>query len=332
LCRRCLHCHAAANFIDTPPLPSSLHRRFCLLRRTAVAFIIAPLLIVAPPVVALLPLVVIMPPVEVVVHSVALLPHAAVVLRCCAARCRCVPPVAIVVPPILLPSSSRRRCLPCRANAPFIVAPPLPSLSRKRCLHCGAAAPFIVAPLLPSSSPTLIVAWFCLRRRAAAAFLVAPPLPSSPRPRFCLRHRAFCCPAAPCRRHSASPCGLSPSCVARRHCRVARPSRRAALSCRPSPSSCPVVVPPVALLPLAIVVPTVKVVVPPVALLPLAVVVPTVKVVVPPVALLPLAGVVPRRRAARCRCVPPVAVVVCPSKSLYCVVCTILFTILLAIG
>jgi hypothetical protein len=49
---------------------------------------------------------------------------------------------------------------------------------------------------------------------------------------------------------------------------------------------------------------------PPVNLLPLVVVVPTVKVVVPPVALLPLAGVVPRRRAARRRCVPPVAVVV----------------------
>jgi hypothetical protein len=47
--RRCLHCHAAANFIDAPPLPSSLHRRFCLLRRAALAFIIAPLLIVAPP-------------------------------------------------------------------------------------------------------------------------------------------------------------------------------------------------------------------------------------------------------------------------------------------
>jgi hypothetical protein len=39
----------SANFIDVPPLPSSLHRRFCLLRRAAVAFIIAPLLIVAPP-------------------------------------------------------------------------------------------------------------------------------------------------------------------------------------------------------------------------------------------------------------------------------------------
>jgi hypothetical protein len=39
--RHCLHCHAAANFIDAPPLPSSLHRRLCLLRRTALAFIIA---------------------------------------------------------------------------------------------------------------------------------------------------------------------------------------------------------------------------------------------------------------------------------------------------
>jgi hypothetical protein len=31
-------------------------------------------------------------------------------------------------------------------------------LLRKRCLPCGAAAPFIVAPPLPSSSPPLIVA------------------------------------------------------------------------------------------------------------------------------------------------------------------------------
>ena len=28
--RRCLHCHAAANFIDVPPLPSSLHRCYLL--------------------------------------------------------------------------------------------------------------------------------------------------------------------------------------------------------------------------------------------------------------------------------------------------------------
>jgi hypothetical protein len=228
--------------------------------------------------------------------------------RRCAARRRRVPPVAIVVPPIEGRSLHRRA-----AGSAFVVAPPLPSLSRKRCLPCGAVAPFIVAPPLPSSSPTLIVAWFCLRCRAAAAFLVAPPLPSSLRPCFCLHRPAFCCPAAPCRCRDASPCGPLPSCAVRCRCRVARPSRRAALSCRPSPSSCPVVVPPV-------------------ALLPLAVVVPTVKVAVPPVALLPLAGVVPRRRAARRRCVPPVAVVLCPSKSLYCVVCTILFTILLAIG
>ena len=71
---------------------------------------------------------------------------------------------------------------------------------------------------------------------------------------------------------------------------------------------------------------------PPVSLLPLAIVVPTVKVAMSPVTLLPLAGVVPRRRAARRRCVPPVTIVVRPSKLLYCVVCTILFTILLAIG
>jgi hypothetical protein len=172
--RRCLHCHAADNFIDMPPLPSSLHHRFCLLRRAAVAFIIASLLIVAPPV-ALLPLVVIMPPVEVVVHSVALLPLAAVAPRRCAARRRRVPPVAIVVPPIEVRSLHRRP-----AGSVFVLAPPLPSLSRKRCLPCGATAPFIVAPPLPSSSPTLIVAWLCLRRRAAAASLliVAPPLPS----------------------------------------------------------------------------------------------------------------------------------------------------------
>jgi hypothetical protein len=130
-----------------------------------VAFIIAPLLIVAPPV-ALLPLVVIMPPVKVVMHSVALLPLAAVVPRRRAARRRRVPPVAIVVPTIKV------RSLHCRpAGSVFVVAPPLPSLLRKRCLPCGAAAPFIIAPPLPSSLPTLIVAWFCLCRRAAAASL-----------------------------------------------------------------------------------------------------------------------------------------------------------------
>jgi len=60
-------------------------------------------------------------------------------------------------------------------------------------------------------------------------------------------------------------------------------------------------VPPVALLPLAIIVPPVAIVVPPVALLPLAVVVPPVAIVVPSEALLPLAVVV-----------PPVDVVVMP--------------------
>jgi hypothetical protein len=50
ICRRpTLSYCAAAAFIVTPPLPSLLHRRFCLLRRAAVTFIIAPLLIVAPP-------------------------------------------------------------------------------------------------------------------------------------------------------------------------------------------------------------------------------------------------------------------------------------------
>jgi hypothetical protein len=60
-------------------------------------------------------------------------------------------------------------------------------------------------------------------------------------------------------------------------------------------------VPPVALLPLAVVVLPVAIVVPPVALLPLVVVVPPVAIVVPPDALLPLAVVL-----------PPVAVVVLP--------------------
>jgi hypothetical protein len=60
-------------------------------------------------------------------------------------------------------------------------------------------------------------------------------------------------------------------------------------------------VPPVALLPLAVVVLPVAIVVPPVALLPLVVVVPPVAIDVPPDALLPLAVVL-----------PPVAVVVLP--------------------
>ena len=58
----------------------------------------------------------------------------------------------------------------------------------------------------------------------------------------------------------------------------------------------------------------VSVVVLPVALLPLVVIMPPVKVVVHSVALLPLAAVVPRRRAARRRRVPPVAIVVPPIK------------------
>ena len=60
--------------------------------------------------------------------------------------------------------------------------------------------------------------------------------------------------------------------------------------------------------------PLVAVVVPPVALLPLVVIMPPVEVIVHSVALLPLAAVVPRRRAARRRRVPPVAIVVRPSK------------------
>lgn len=112
--RRCLHCHAAANFIDAPPLPSSLHRRFCLLRRAALAFIIAPLLIVAPP----LPL---------------------------SSRRRSLPRCAAgsaFVNALLLPSPSRHRFCLCRhVAAAFLVAPPfLPSSSgRYFCLRCRAA-------------------------------------------------------------------------------------------------------------------------------------------------------------------------------------------------
>jgi hypothetical protein len=120
-----------------------------------------------------------------------------------------------------------------------------------------------------------------------------PVIPTSPPPPSvdcrvirpaCCRCRAACCPAAPCRRPAARRSSRAFCCPA------ARRRRRA-------PSSCPVVVPPVALLPLAVVVPTV--------------------VVVPPVALLILAVVVPRLRAACRRRVPTVAVVVRPSKSLY---------------
>ena len=73
---------------------------------------------------------------------------------------------------LLLPSSSRHcsRCLPHRAAAAFIVAPPvLPSLSRRCSLHHRAAgSTFIVAPPLPSfhTTPIVILAiaqgtWWC---------------------------------------------------------------------------------------------------------------------------------------------------------------------------
>jgi len=58
--------------------------------------------------------------------------------------------------------------------------------------------------------------------------------------------------------------------------------------------------------------PLVAVVVPPVALLPLVVIMPLVEVIVHSVALLPLAAVMPRRRAARRRRVPPIAIVMPP--------------------
>jgi hypothetical protein len=48
-------------------------------------------------------------------------------------------------------SSSRRRCLPCRAaSSAFVIAPPLPLSSRhlQFCICRRAAAAFLVAPLL----------------------------------------------------------------------------------------------------------------------------------------------------------------------------------------
>jgi hypothetical protein len=113
--RRCLHCHAV------PPLPSSLHRRFCLLRRAAVTFFIAPLLIVAPP-----------------------LPLSS---RRRSLRRHAIVSAFLVVPPVL-PLSTRCRCLRHCAAAPFVVAPPfLPLSSRRRCLHRRAAvSAFVVGP------------------------------------------------------------------------------------------------------------------------------------------------------------------------------------------
>ena len=134
--RRSLHFHAAANFIDAPPLPSSMHRQFCLLCCAALAFIIAPLLIVAPPLLSS--------------------------PRCRSLPCRAAAPF-IVVPPVLS-LLTRCRCLrhhaatlfvvgPPVPGSAFVVAPPLPSSSRRRfCLHCRSAAAFLVAPPLPSSS------------------------------------------------------------------------------------------------------------------------------------------------------------------------------------
>jgi hypothetical protein len=108
---------------------------------------------------------------------------------------------------------SRRRCLPCRAAAAFVVALPLASSTCRCSPHCRAAgSAFVVAPPLPSSScrrslpccaagSAFIIALplpsssrrrrFCLCRCAAAgsAFFVAPPLPSSSR-RRCLPRRA----------------------------------------------------------------------------------------------------------------------------------------------
>jgi hypothetical protein len=103
---------------------------------------------------------------------------------------------------LLLPSSSRHcsHCLPHRAAAAFIVAPPLPSLFRCQ----RATTPFIVALMvLPSSSCPHYLPFVpplpsslrhrCLNPRAAAAFIVAPlVLPSLSR-HCSLHHRAAGC-------------------------------------------------------------------------------------------------------------------------------------------
>ena len=107
--RCCLHCHAAANFIDAPPLPSSLHRRFCLLRRAAADCRAAAAFVVASP----LP---------------SSLSHRSLPRRAAGSA---------FVNALPLPSSSCRRSLRRRATvSAFVVASPLPSSLRRRfCLR-----------------------------------------------------------------------------------------------------------------------------------------------------------------------------------------------------
>ena len=124
-------------------LPSSLHRRFCLLRCAAAAFLVAP-------------------PLPSSSHR-----------RFCL-RLRAAGSAFVVAPP--LPSLSRKRCLPCGAAAPFIVAPPLPSSSPPLivawfCLCRRAAAAFLVAP---PPLPSLSRRRSPHRRAPGSAFVVVP--------------------------------------------------------------------------------------------------------------------------------------------------------------
>ena len=128
--RCCLHCHAAANFIDAPPLPSSLHRRFCLLRRAAADCRAAAAFVVASPL-----------PSSSCHHS---FPRRAA--------------GSAFVNALPLPSSSRHRFCLCRhVAAAILVTPLLPSSSRRRfCLRRRAAgSAFVVAP--PGEAATRII-------------------------------------------------------------------------------------------------------------------------------------------------------------------------------
>jgi hypothetical protein len=154
---RCRHCHTAANFINAPPLPSSLHRLFCLIRRAAVACHAAAAFC------------------RRAAASFLVMPVLPLSTRYLSLNHRTAAPF-IVAPPFL-PLSSRRLCLPCRAAAAFIVTPPVLSSSSRRlfCLHRRVAgSAFVVAPPLPSlqTLPSLLRRR-CLHCRAAAAFIIA---------------------------------------------------------------------------------------------------------------------------------------------------------------
>jgi len=122
---RALCCRATVSaFVVAPPLPS-LSRQRCLHRRSAISAFI-----VGPPV----------------------LPSSS---RCRSLHRRAAVSAFIVAPP--LPLLWRHQSLHRRATAAFIIAAAdismvLPSSLHRRCLPCRAAAPLIVAPPLPSSS------------------------------------------------------------------------------------------------------------------------------------------------------------------------------------